>query len=444
MDDLKSVGIGPLEMTESDLSPATELFSDPKDDLSMVEGRFIVYDPTNNSDSEYDFTIPPTGMTYLQLSATRIYVRARIVQENGANIIADDEGKVAFVNMPLAAMFSRIEVSLDGSPQADLSNSYSNYKGFLETMMSYSQEAADNHLSGGIIIMDTPSFFNNFTGEDNTNEGFQGRSALVGRSSVFELMGQLHSDFFQIKKFFPPGIKLTVRLTRAPDNFVICTSVPGKRFKLKVEKILLHVRHVTMSDALLNHHQKLMASDKKLIIPYSKTEIRAFTFNQSSSINLTNVVQENLPRQIVFGFVRSANVYGSYTTNPWYFEHLDVDNLFITVGGVMVPSKPYTPDFNNNIYAREYRGFMDNIGLSTGNHANMISPALYNNGLTLFAHDLTPDMCNGFHQHPRRTGCINIEAHFRTQITESVTAIVMCIYPAKLELVKKKIVTALV
>jgi len=110
----------------------------------------------------------------------------------------------------------------------------------------------------------------------------------------------------------------------------------------------------------------------------------------------------------------------------------------------MVPSKPYTPDFNNNIYAREYREFMDNIGLSTGNHANMISPALYNNGLTLFAHDLTPDMCNGFHQHPRRTGCINIEAHFRTQITESVTAIVMCIYPAKLELVKKKIVTALV
>ena len=93
MDDLKSVGIGPLEMTESDLSPATELFSDPKDDLSMVEGRFIVYDPTNNSDSEYDFTIPPTGMTYLQLSAARIYVRAKIVQENAGNIIADDEGK---------------------------------------------------------------------------------------------------------------------------------------------------------------------------------------------------------------------------------------------------------------------------------------------------------------------------------------------------------------
>ena len=39
------------------------------------------------------FTIPPTGMTYLQLSATRIYVRAKIAQENGGNIIADDEGK---------------------------------------------------------------------------------------------------------------------------------------------------------------------------------------------------------------------------------------------------------------------------------------------------------------------------------------------------------------
>jgi hypothetical protein len=438
MEENQSVGVGPFQVNQNDISSeATELFASKEDDLSMLDGRFIAYEPLlPNLDSDnYDFQIPLTGMTYLQLPNSRLYVKGKITQDDGTDMIAEDVGKVAFANMPLTAMFQRIDVTINGVPMTDLSNCHANYKGYLETMMSYSDEAVNGHLSSSAIVMDTPGFFGNFTGAAETNQGFIERAVQVGKSKTFELMGPITgSDFFQIAKYFPPGVKLGIKFVKASNEFLICSAV-AKRFKFKVEKVVLYIRHVVMSDALIHKHQTLLAGKKKLTMPYTKSEIT--TFNQSHgghTFNMPSVIIDTLPRPVIFGFIKTANFYGAYAKNGWHFENLSIDNLFIKVNGVHIPATPYTPDFANNLFCREFREFHDNIGISHSRFSNMISPKFFKDGLCLWAFDLSPDMCNGWHLHPRKSGTLGIEVHFKNALTEPTTVVVFSQYDATLTL----------
>jgi hypothetical protein len=448
---------GPLQANENDLTDALELFKDYTDELSMLEGRNIPYDPIHpDGRDDFEFNIFPQGMTYIDLPQSRLHIKARILDEAGQRLVgADDAAKrqTAYANLPVAAMFSRIDISLDGIPLSDLSNSYSNYKGYLETMLSYSNEAFDRNLCTAGAVVDTPRFFNNFTGTDGTNEGFIERAKDVGDSNLLEWMSPIHSDFFQIVKYFPAGVKITVKLIRSSNQFVICSSATvgagdnarPKQFQLKVEQITLYMRHITMNDAVLKHHQQLLKSGKKLFLPYRKNEITVFGLpNNIDNLNLASIINGVLPYTFIVGFIKSTNFYGSFQRNPWFFENFNIDELQFTINGVHTPCKPYKPRFNDNNFVREYRDLLDNTGIALGNMANMMNPKLYKDGLCLWAVDLSPDLCNGYHIHPRENGQVNLIVHFGTRLPEPVTIVVMSLYHAKLILGDKKITTSLV
>lgn len=61
----------------------------------------------------------------------------------------------------------------------------------------------------------------------------------------------------------------------------------------------------------------------------------------------------------------------------------------------------------------------------------MMTPGLFADGLTLFAFDLTPDLCGGYHMHNRRTGSIDLEVQTKTPLTDAVYAIALCTYDAQ-------------
>ncbi len=67
----------------------------------------------------------------------------------------------------------------------------------------------------------------------------------------------------------------------------------------------------------------------------------------------------------------------------------------------------------------------------------MMTPALFVNGLTLFAFDLTPDLCGGYHIHRRKTGNIDLEVRFKTALAQSIYAIVLCTYDAQVLIQKE-------
>jgi hypothetical protein len=59
------------------------------------------------------------------------------------------------------------------------------------------------------------------------------------------------------------------------------------------------------------------------------------------------------------------------------------------------------------------------------------------NGSTIFAFDLTPDMCNGYHRHSYRTGAITLHLGFAKPTAEPIQLLALSVYDAVYDKVTK-------
>jgi len=98
--------------------------------------------------------------------------------------------------------------------------------------------------------------------------------------------------------------------------------------------------------------------------------------------------------------------------------------MSLRVDGVTTPSTPYSMDFSNNLFMRPFRALSDATGFSHSNAGNFISTEEYAEGNTFVAFDLTPDQCNGWHEHIRRMGTIDLEFTLAEATTEAINVIV--------------------
>jgi hypothetical protein len=410
-------------------SSATNIFLPIAQETSIIDGRVIDFPRLHpTSTGPFVFNIGPQGQTYLQLGSARLFIQAKLIDGEGKNLEAGNNGKVSLTNLPGCAMFSSIDIMLDGNPLPDLSNKYANYKGYLETVLSYSSDIAKGHLAASHFFMDTAAQFDTFT---DANEGHKQRATIVNESTVFQICSPLPSDFFQVDRLFPPGVKITVTLNKADEKFFVCSS-DGTAYQLQILDMYLSVRHVTVHPDIAAQH-RIDIVRNPIILPYNKTSIQTYAFGPGFSvIQVPYLQQSTIPKTLVIGFLKSKNFHGTFKSNPFNFENMNIVNLSISKNGQTIPSKPYAPNFEQNLFTREYRGFFDNIGITTGNTTNMMTPALFKSGLCLFPFDLTPDQCGGMHCHPQETGTITLDVTFGTALTEPINVIVMSVYDAQI------------
>lgn len=116
---------------------------------------------------------------------------------------------------------------------------------------------------------------------------------------------------------------------------------------------------------------------------------------------------------------------GEITSNPFKFEHFTFNYLALFIDSVQIPSKPFTPDFANNLYARNYNTLFSDTGILNGDAGNDISYADYPNGYCLTVFDLTADLsCRDHHWNIIRSGTLRFEVRFADALVNTITAIV--------------------
>jgi hypothetical protein len=365
----KDNGFGNNLITENDvISHAANIFQPSVQEISMLDGRYLNFRRLNeNNDGPYVFNIAPQGMQYLQLSTARLFIQGKITDEKFKDLSSASKGRVALANLPGAAMFSSIDISIDGKPYPELSNKFSNYKGYLETVLTYSPDTVKGHLAAAHFAMDTPGSFNDFDpkaadtgsgssvipGKPASNKGHEYRASLANGSRQIQISCPLATDFCQIDRFFPPGSKITITLTKADDKFFICSNEDGKTYKFLIEDMYLSIRHVNLAQDYIELHQKELET-KPVILPYNKTCISTHAVQaNASAMHVINFVDGTLPKSILVGFVKSTNFHGSFKTNPFEFSNCGISSLWLEIGGQMLPSQPYTPDFENHQFTRE-------------------------------------------------------------------------------------------
>lgn len=392
-----------MGFTENDVaSHSTDLFRPVEQEVSMTGSNTIAIRPVSFCQSgPYAFNITPRGNQYIQLNQIRLYVKGQVVHKFSETAIDLEDG-VGVCNLLPNALFQSIDVDIGGRQINELQNTNLGYKAYLETLLSYSVDSKKGHLSASGWEPDSAGHFADLKFGENTvddytintqNVGLIGRRKSLDR--IWDYMIPLHCDFLNTERLLPPGVDLTLRLTRSDkDSFMLMHNTdPGESgtpYMIKLLDLKLYVPYITVTQAIVDRHIS-MIRELPVLLPIKKTEITVHHFGAgASNIYMSNLFQNRLPKTLIMGFLASDSFNGVVSSNPFEFKHFDVNHVQAIRNGDAIPNEPYTPEWEGRLYNRELRCFFDNIGIGTDNLSCGMTSMLYRGGATFFAWDFTP------------------------------------------------------
>jgi hypothetical protein len=117
-----------------------ELFQEPPFDVSLLNSFQVEHYPVNtvsDKTSPITFTIQGSDQHYMDLRNSRIYVRGKIVRENGTAMEAADV--TCPTNTFLHSMFSQCTIWLNET-QITPANMYYGYRAYIDMLLGYGKE----------------------------------------------------------------------------------------------------------------------------------------------------------------------------------------------------------------------------------------------------------------------------------------------------------------
>lgn len=365
---------------------------------------------------------------YRDLSHVYLRLKVCLKGEDGNNLIVDND--VGVVNNLLYSLFQTMEVFLNEKCVCRLD--HFGYKSYIETLLGYSQEAAQTHLTSSMFSLDTPAHVTAATAD---NLGFTTRKNLLATSKVCELYGQLKCGLFNQHLLLPQGLDLRIKLTFAPESFYMWSNDPANIARLHVVDSTLYVKQVLINPGVLLAHAKILAQTNALF-PMKNIEMKAFTVAPGArNISLNNICQGRLPSFLCFTIIDNANFNGHYEKNPFALVHKSITNVSIFVNSDEHRIGPMEFHSNSPYYTYAYHSLFAALGLDGKTRTHMVTPAMFSHGTFLICKDLTPDGSGNIsHTSLASNGVVRLEATFAREIDVAVTCLLLLEYDCVLEL----------
>lgn len=305
-----------------------------------------------------------------------------------------------------------------------VSSPCAHYRAYIETICSYGKEAAETHLSSSGFAMDAAEKFEALTAAA-AGKGTAKRIGQFAKSATVDFCTPLHSDILRVDKLLPNRMSMDISLTREADAFSIMTDEEGEKYKIHIVGLRLHVRKIQCSEAYVGEVNRRLDEGQRARYPLTRSLVKTMAIPTGSlNVTLPNLYNGRMPQTVIVALVESTSFTGALKKNPFNFQHFGISEMHLSVNSKSYPAVHYTPTFNKNLYMREYRCLNDALGIRSSNQACLITPELYKNGATLFAFDLTPDGCSGFHVHRAERGHMQLDFTFSTASIQNITVVI--------------------
>lgn len=394
-----------------------DLFTPESADTSRLTREWIEYRPVNQitDSSAIEFNIPAQSSAYLDLKRSLLKVKLNIV--NGDGTAVDDTKEVALVNVPLHALFSQIEVSLQQTPQTQWGTNYP-YKAYIDTLLMTNHDEQTGLLTNQLFVIDDPDL-DSANPKNGSNTGLYNRWSSTKKGQTVELEGPLHVDVFQQPKLLINGVHLGLKLYQTSNAFRLITDAASPTYKVNLIDARFKVCVQRLNNEVLLSHQKLI-QHTPAIYPYLRSDIKSIALAKGQySYSVDDLFQGTVPSKLIVGLVSSEACSGSFTKNPFNFKHYDCNTIGFYVDGQACPSYPLQPNFEANHYSDCYRTlftFREDLKINYEN---------YKAGFTLYVLDIDPYMTFN----TKRRGHCRLELKFAKALPESVNVIVYATFP---------------
>ena len=408
-----------------------DLFIVPPTQTAIEKGYYAQYFPVANIDGEgpLEFNISGNGDEYMDLGSSYLHVKVKILKGDGKPLVEAD--KVAPINLFLQSIFSQVDVSLNERIISSSTNTYP-YRAYIETLLNYGEDAKKSLLTCECFYKDTNLTDVKVSGK---NEGLKKRYELTKTSQVLDMIGQLHCDIFQQNRLLLNLVDLKIKMTRSTPKFCLVSEEATANYKVVLEHASLYIRKVKPSPGVsLGHAKALEKTSAKY--PIDRVLCKTYSISAGSwSFLQDNVFLGTMPKRIILTLLPNAAMNGQYKSNPFMFHHHNVNFVCVYVDGQPIPSKPLELDYENKSYIRAYHTLFPGVNQDRGLFLNREEFAL---GHTLYAFDLTPDMCDGPHLNLQQQGNLRVELKFSKELEETLSVLIYAEFENIIEISKSR------
>ena len=308
------------------------------------------------------------------------------------------------------------------------------YRAYLETLLSYGNEAAESHLTNAFWYSDTGDMGvcdPNPEVTGNTNRGFLARWERQKAGKEVEIVGRLHTDICNVPILLLPGVRMQIKLTKAKREIHVHSKDADSNAVFRILDAQLLLKRVRPNPAYLIAQNSAIQAGAIERYNMSRVEIKTFTYAKGLQLLfIDNAILVPIPKSLLFVMIDNGVFLGFLTTNPFKFQHFDMTYFTLYVKGRQIPTGGLHLDT-----AREkgsvmaYRTFFDGSGIGHSNSGLQISHASFVNGYFMLFFDLTPDQgtSESHTSHPDN-GNIRILAWFCKALPLATTCLLYCEY----------------
>ncbi|KAK3086351.1 hypothetical protein FSP39_017298 [Pinctada imbricata] len=242
------------------------------------------------------------------------------------------------------------------------------------------------------------------------------------------------ADVFSMDRYILNQVAVGVRLYRSKGDFCLMTNELGPDFQIHIDDIILKVCKLQVNPAVIYGHAEIMKSIPAFY-PYTRTEVKMMAI-PAGQVNFTwdNMFQGVRPNKLVIGFVESQSVAGSYSKNPFNFQHFDLNRICLYVDNVPVGGNALRLNFDSKNGVNTLPAFinmfdvMGKWGLDGGNQLNSDD---ISGGYALYCFEIEPQFYSDIqYMTLLKQGNTRIEAQFSKALPTTTTCIIYATFPA--------------
>lgn len=410
-------------MSHEVLKSELDNFKGPAFQASIESSQLIQFRPITpvNDANHLEFDIPPFPEDYLDLQNVFLWYKAKVVKQDDAAFDATQTDRYSLINYGLNTVWEQVDVRLGNSTVSQSSTIYP-YRAFIDLITTYNSLAQGAHLrSAGLFAFET--------NPDNVDTDI---NKIIDKSIEFSYYGRLHADIFNSDRLLINGVPITISLRKGNDAFnFLAAAAAAPVFqpipKLKLLDASIFVRKVKLAPSLLAAHAKaLQHSPAKY--PIKRTDLKFINLpTGQSNFVLDNVWMGQMPHKLIIGIVEHDAFTGDLDLNPLAFKNHNLNFLTVRINGEEYPSKPYQPDYANNIYAREFFELFNNLSYTQSPIPPSITYEGFKDYMCLYAFNFNADFENpkeNEYINLTKDGFLNIELHFKGNTPKALK--VMC------------------
>jgi hypothetical protein len=160
---------------------------------------------------------------------------------------------------------------------------------------------------------------------------------------------------------------------------------------LKILDISLVVRHCKLDGEVLSALEGAL-SKSNYSFPVVKTSIKNYNINTGFfSREINNIYTGEAPGRISVFFTSHAAAAGDYNHDPFFFQNLDIREIFISVNSKRYPANSIKCNFGDDDYNQAYISLFQNLHTYGTNKSCGITRKQFKEGFTIFVFDLSKD-----------------------------------------------------